>query len=453
MPNVAFDKQSDVTATLTVSLTKEELENKLKSELKKARKTANLRGFRKGKAPLSALRKLMGNEILGRLLDQEINDSLFGYIEENEVDIIFSPMPIEQEQIDVDAKNVKDLNLAYELALRPSFELSIPTETFERFQLNVDDAFVDERLLALRRQFAESEDVESDIKENDILTVAFTELVDGAPKEDGISNETKLFVDALEEDVVEQLKGQDVGFITEVDINAIEKDATETYVRKYLLELEDEDTTFEPTFQLEVKNISRRDPAELDEAFFEKFDPSGTVTDEAALREKIQSDNAEGFNKQGNSMVDYAVQKALVEGTEIELAHDFLQRVHAEGSEQSYERFVRGIRWMLIRNAYLKQEDLEITQEDLRAATTNQLVGMMGGQRPDWLNDEFIDNYSARVLQDEKQRDELIYQVTETKIMDSLREKVSITDIPLSADEFNAKIEAFNALYQADEEE
>jgi trigger factor len=396
---------------------------------------------------------MMGNEIMGRFLDKEINDAMFGYIEENEIDIIFSPMPADkQEQVDVDARNVQDINLKYDLALRPDVEVKMPAKKFERLQLLTDDAFIDERLLALRRQSAESTEIDKGIQENDILTVQFTELEGGKPKEGGITNEAKLFLDSLTEDLLNTLKGQDVGFTTEVNIHDIEKDSAETYVRKYLLEIEEEDE-FTEIFTLEVKGISRRDPAELNEEFFKKFDATGAITDEAGLREKIAADNSDGFNRQGNSMVDFEVQKALVEETELELPLDFLKKIHDDEADQTYERFERGIRWMLIRNAYLKQEGIEITAEDLQEATTTQLIQMMGGQRPEWLNDEVLDTYAAQVMEDEKQRRALLSQVTEAKIMASLREKIETEDNFINSDEFNKRIEDFNKEYQASEGE
>lgn len=453
MPNVAFEKLNNVTANLTVTLTKEELENQLNAELKKAQKTAKMRGFRPGKTPMSTIRKMMGPELFGRILDKEINEALFGYIEDNKVDIIFSPLPAEnQDQIDVNAMNVQDVSLKYELALRPEVTVSVPTKKFERLQLLTDDTFIDERLLALRRQLSESKEVESGIQENDIITVKFTELENGTVKEDGITNDCKLFLDSLTEETVAVLTGKDVGFTTEVNIFEVEKDSAETYVRKYLLEVE-ADTAFGDTFNMEVLSISRREPAVMDEAFFEKFDPTGEITDEAGLRQRIADENSAGFNSQGNSMVDYEVQKTLVAETEIELAHDILKRIHTEEEDQSYERFERGIRWMLIRNAYLKQEKIEVTAEDLKEATVKQLVQMMGGQRPAWLNDEFVNNYAAKVLEDEKQRNELIYNVTETKIMDSLREKIQTEDNYITSDEFNERINEFNKHYNAAEEE
>lgn len=453
MPNVAFEKQSDVNATLTINVSKDELEQKLKAELKKAQKTANMKGFRKGKAPIGTLRKMMGNEMMGRIMDQEINQALFGYIEEEKLDIIFSPMPSkDQELIDIDARNISDVSLKYDLALRPSFKLETPSKVFDKFVLKVDDDFIDERLTNLRKQLGESLEVEKDIQENDVLTVTFTELAKVNPKKDGVTNETKLFLDSLNEDLLKELKGQDVGFKTDVDIYEVEKESTETYVKKYLLELEDQEQTFNNKFRLEVTGITRNAPAELNEEFYQKFDPTGGVTDEAGLRERIKEDNASGFNRQGDSMLNYQIQQDLVENTEMTLPTDFLQRINEE-QDQPYEQFERGIRWMMIRNEYAQEKKLEVTKEDLRDAAATQLVGMMGGQRPEWLNDEFIDNYAARVMQDEKQRDELIYSTLETKIMSSLREEVSTTEVALDSDAFNEKIQEFNKEFSGQEEE
>jgi trigger factor len=453
MPNVAFEKQSDVNAQVIINLSKEELETKLKEELKKAQKTANMKGFRKGKAPMSTLRKMMGNEMLGRILDQEINESLYGYIDENKLEIIFSPMPAEQQELlDIDAKRVSDVTFAYDLALRPTFEIKLPATELDKFVLKTDDEFIEERLTGLRKQLGETKEVENDIQKNDVLNVVFTELAKVNPKKDGVTNETKLFLDGLTEALQEELLGKDAGYTTDVDIYEVEKQSNETYVRKYLMGLEDEAQEVGRKFRLQVVDISRNVPAELDEDFFKKFDPSGEITDEEALRVQIVEDNASGFNRQGESMLEFQIQKELVEGSEIELPTDFMQRLNAE-QDQNYERFERGVRWMLIRSQYAKEKDLEVTDGDIRSAAADQLIGMMGGQRPEWLNDGFVDNYAARVMEDEKQRDELIYRTLETKIMASLREEVKTKEIGIDADAFNEKIQEFNKEFGADEEE
>ncbi|MEO0731744.1 MAG: hypothetical protein AAFZ52_02845, partial [Bacteroidota bacterium] len=78
--------------------------------------------------------------------------------------------------------------------------------------------------------------------------------------------------------------------------------------------------------------------------------------------------------------------------------------------------------------------------------------GMLGGQRPDFLTDEFIDNYVGRMLDDEEQRQQLQSNAIEKKIMVALREKLTLEEKPVSADEFNDIIKAFNAENSPEEE-
>lgn len=496
MANVDFNQTSEVTAQLTVNITKEELDGELKEELKKARKSTNLKGFRPGKAPLSTLRKMMGDGILGQILDRKINDTLFTYLEEEEIDVIFSPLPAEdQEKVDIDARRVGDVSLRYDLALRPDFEIALPEEPVEIAVLDVTDEFIDERIDRLRRQNGENQEVKTDIQDKDVLVVEvlidpeadFSELTDeedddigDAGAENGESGEseadeadeadegdesaidedfdeaeelpvtTRLYLDSLKDALREELLGKDVGYVTEVDPREIEKEASEKYIKNYLLDIPEEEE-IPATVRLRVNEIGRVTPAELDEEFFKKIDDSGEVKDEAALREMIRKDNASGFNAEGENIANVKIQRYLVEHTEIDLPQDFLKRVHDQG-QQSFDRFERGVRWMLIRGEHLKANELQIAPEDIREQTAKRLSQMMGGQRASWMNDDFLDSYTKRMMEDEDQRNELIYAATEKLVMDDLRTKVPLQELPLEPEAFNAYIDEFNKTFAEEEE-
>jgi len=96
---------------------------------------------------------------------------------------------------------------------------------------------------------------------------------------------------------------------------------------------------------------------------------------------------------------------------------------------------------------------VKLEYDDVRAEAVESLMGMLGGQRPDFLTDEFIDNYVGQMLQDEKQREQLSSNAIEKKIMSALRRRVDIKDKPLTADEFNDAIKAFNEENTPEEEE
>jgi len=447
MPNVTFEKTGNVTGRLEVAITKEELNANLVAELKKQKNKVSMKGFRKGKTPISTLRKMMGNQILGQQLDEMIKDSLFGHIEDNNIKLIFSPQPIEDKNMPMlTASTLQDITFKYDLALEPEFTLELPKDTFDKYVLETSDEFLDEQVERMLKSGGETEEItEGKVGEEDILDVTFTEV---GPMEDKITNTTKLYVDSLSDAGKKMVIGKKIGSTIKVkDINAIEKESTDTYVNKYLLGLEDTDTDISgKKFELTIDTASRITPAELNEDFFTKFDPSGEITTEEQIRERIAADNAGGFNKQGEMMANFEIQKALVEGNDIELPLDIMKQINDEDpSDNDFDMFQRGVKWMLIRNKYAEEKEIKLEYADVKAEAVESLLGMLGGQRPDFLTDEFIDNYVGQMLQDEKQREQLSGNAIEKKIMASLREEVPMEPKPLDADGFNELIQEFNA--------
>ncbi|WP_020568455.1 trigger factor [Neolewinella persica] len=445
MPNVTFDKTGNVTGRLEVAITKVDLNDKLVAELKKQKNKVSMKGFRKGKTPLSTLRKMMGNQLLGQILDDQIKESLFGYIEENDIKLIFSPQPVDDDNMPMlTANTLQDVTFKYDLALEPEFELELPTKTFDKYVLKTDKKFIDEQMERMLKQGGETEEIEEGkVGEEDILDVTFTEV---GPVEEKITNDTKLYVDSLSDAGKKMVIGKKIGSTIKVkDLSAIEKESTPAYVNKYLLELEDANADISgKTFEMTINKASRVTAAELNEAFFTKFDTSGEITTEEQMREKIAEDNAAGFNKQGEMIANFEIQKALVEGTDIELPLDIMKAIHEEDANGSFDMFQRGVKWMLIRNKYAEKNEVKLEYEDVKAEATESLMGMLGGQRPDFLTDEFIDNYVKQMLQDEKQREQLSSNAIEKKIMASIRSSVKTKDKKLDADGFNELIKKFN---------
>jgi trigger factor len=451
MAEVTYDKTGPVTARLQLDISKEELSKQLNDALRKENKRVSIKGFRKGKTPISALRKLMGNQVFGPLLDETIQRELFGYIEENDIKLIFSPIPDEEEKVEqISATNIRDLKLVYDLGLEPEFELQLPEQTFTKYILDTDEDFLDEQVESLRKQRGESKDLEGGtIEENDILKVTVQE-VDGE-----ISNDTTLFVDSLAEDIKEQLLGQPAGTSITVDnLTTVEKNGTEASVRKYMLGLDEqpeeeagEDEAIQldgKTFTITVNTISRLEPAELNEAFFIQYDPQGNVTTEEQLRERLAEQAAEGFNKQGVAIANFEIQRALVEGHDFPVPTELMKKLAKDDTESSFELFERGVRWMLIRNKFAADRKIELEYEDVRAEALETLLRMLGGQRPDFLTDDFLDNYVQNMLKDEKQREELSSNAMEKKVMNAIRSELTLAEQPLGVEEFNETIKRFN---------
>ncbi|WP_197493976.1 trigger factor [Lewinella sp. 4G2] len=444
MPNVSFEKTSDVLGKITVDMSKQELNEKINAELKKQRGKVSMKGFRKGKVPMSTLRKMMGNDILGQILDNEVRESLFGYIEENKIDLIFSPRPIEEEGTPmITASNVQDLSLKYEVAIEPEFSYEIPNEAIDYYVLDVPTEDIDKAVSSMLKRAGKSEELtEGAVGEDDVLSVTFTEA---GPVEEKITNSTKLYLDALTDESKELFLGKEIGdTVTVADLSTLENDSTDTYVKKYFLDLEDVDTDITgKSFDVKIDGITRVTPSEMTTDFFKEYDPSGAVATEGELRDDIVAKQSAGFQQQADGMANFAIQKALVENTTMELPEEFMREVN-KGEDTPYDLFERGVRWMLIRNKFAADEEIKLEYEDIKEEAVQALMQMLGGQRPDFLTDDFIESYVQRALQDEEQRNQLSSNAIEKKIMAALRDKVTLNEISVDADAFNDVIKQFN---------
>ena len=131
MSIIRTDK-TEIEAQLAVSITKEVYEPKLKSELHTYRQKAHMRGFRKGKVPMSVIRKMYGKAMLADVVNEMVQKELGNYLEDEKLNLLGQPLPAEdQETFDFDLAALKDFDFKFDIGLAPDFELNGLSESTE----------------------------------------------------------------------------------------------------------------------------------------------------------------------------------------------------------------------------------------------------------------------------------------------------------------------------------
>ena len=109
MSKVVREDTGDLTATITVQLERSDYEPKLNTELKKYREKAHMKGFRKGKTPMSVIRKMYGKGVLAEVINDLLQKELFDFIDQEKLSLLGQPLPDEgQPQVDFDLQNLND---------------------------------------------------------------------------------------------------------------------------------------------------------------------------------------------------------------------------------------------------------------------------------------------------------------------------------------------------------
>lgn len=207
---VTINSPSTVRHEISVILTPEEIQPLFDKAYVKASKTLEIHGFRKGKAPLTMIKKLYGEEIEYRELDEVANFFYKQIVKEKGLRPVGEPM-----LQDIHYHRGEKLTFVVSLDVLPDFDLQelkgIPAQNILH---KVTDEEIEGEVSYLRRAHATLGDVPQATDDDHIVTVEIQELDEtGLPivghKTDAIqillSDESKLL------EIREGLKGAEVG--------------------------------------------------------------------------------------------------------------------------------------------------------------------------------------------------------------------------------------------------
>ncbi|MEO1807008.1 MAG: trigger factor family protein, partial [Bacteroidota bacterium] len=272
--NISLQHKENLTADLTFTLEPADYKDKVTAKIKEYGKQITLPGFRKGKIPLGVLKKMVGTSIMIEEINQMVSQNLYDYINEEELDVLGDPVPQSQmKEEDFDLSFQSDLTFVFEVGLAPEFEATTEfAELPPRYQVKVDDAFLEKEIGIYQDRFGESSTPE-DVAKGDIVFGQATFEEEGAEAipapaaeetEEGAETENDdkgvyipLNPNRLENEAIfAPLEGKSVGDKVEVDYKLI---ATEPQALADLLFIDVEQATelLEKPSKYEIKRVNR----------------------------------------------------------------------------------------------------------------------------------------------------------------------------------------------------
>ena len=452
MAKVVREDIDELNAVLKIELSREHYEPKLKSELNKYRKKAHIKGFRKGKTPMGFIKKMYGTAVLAEVINESLQTAISGYISEEKLNILGQPLPLEQEEeLDFDVNNLKDFNFSFELGMAPEFELEgiDSNSEFNRYAVEVPDSMIDEDLSNAQKRGGAQTSVEGAVEENDLLDLNAEELEGEEKKENGWASTFSILVKLIDsEDLRKEVLGKTKGDKIRFNIYELEKDRDEAHVRKYFLNVGEEDADREigAEFEAEITNISRVMPAELNQEFFDKAFGEGEVNSEEEARKKIETEIQKHYERQAESLLFKDFRDRLMEVNKINLPDQFLHRwlkasnenVTEEAINQEYDAFAENLKWSLIRGKAVQKFELQIDDNEIVEGFKERVRGYFGGY-----GDELIIlNTANRLMEDEKQVDQMYQELISDKLFKAIHEVVAVSNKTIDAKGFDDIVKA-----------
>ena len=206
---VSLSTRGALERRLEVAVPADEVNQEFEQRLKKVARSARLKGFRPGKAPLPVVRKQFGEQVHAEVVDHLIRSSLAQVLREQNLTPAGGPR-IEPIAMAPGA----ELKFAAVFEVMPQIQVKPPEEAeIARPSAQVTEADIDAMVESMRRQRPEFTAVERPAEDTDRVTIDYTGVMDGEPFEGGNGTDVVVVLGRPENrpELDAALKGASVG--------------------------------------------------------------------------------------------------------------------------------------------------------------------------------------------------------------------------------------------------
>ncbi len=420
--------------------------------LKEYGKKANIPGFRKGMVPAGLIKKMYGPSLFTDEVLRSVDRELIGYLQNEKLDIFAQPLPLDTDINQLDINNPGDYIFNFEVGLKPSFELSdLGAAKTILYNVTVTDEMIDNEVTRLQNRYGNMIDQPSVANDENVLTISFTEADEtGNAVEGGITKENSLLVNYFKESFRPQLSGKVASdtVVTTLE-NAFEEKELDFILGDLGLDKEDA-ANAKKTFVLTIVKVGLLEKKELNEEFFNQLYPGGDVKTEADFRNKIKEEIQAYWNSQAKNQLHDQVFHELADHTSINVPEDFLKKwVKTQGetpktdeqTEAEFPTFLKQLRWTLITDKIVQENDIQVQPDEVKAFAKQQLFGYMGGMGATMDDQPWVNDYIGKMMKDRKYVEDAYNRIQTQKIFEWAETKVNPEDKAISSEEFTKMVE------------
>lgn len=443
--NISVEYIDKVNAVITAVVEPADYTDKYEKALKDAKKKMNMPGFRPGMVPVGLIKKQFGVSILADEVNKLLQDGLFGYIRENKINMLGEPLPTEENN-HVELREGESFTFKFDLAIAPEFKVELgKDDKIDYYNVDVTDEMVNNQVDMYRQRGGNYEKVDS-YEDNDMVKGVITELdVENPVTAEGVVMLPKYFKNEDQKKLFDGVKTNDiVTFNPSVAYDNNEAELTS------LLKVEKEDAlNHKGEFNFQITEITRFMLSAFNQELFDTVFPGGEVKTEEEFRAKVKELISNQFKKDSDYKFVLDVRKYVTEKVgKLEFPDEKLRKIllaNTNGDQEKvdaqYDKSIEELTWHLIKEQLVEQNEVKVDDEDVRNMAKE--VTRMQFAQYGMLNipDEYLENSVKEMLKKRETVDNLIDRCIEVKLGAALKEKVTLNEKTVSAEEFNKSFE------------
>jgi trigger factor len=437
-----------LTDKLTIKVAREDYFPAFEQSLKKYAKTANIPGFRKGMVPAGLVKKMHGQGVFTEEILRKVEKELGDYMAKEQLDIFGQPLPLESDARAFDMNNPSDYAFAFEIGLKPEFNLDTKHITVTRYKITATEDMINDEVDRLRVRNGKMTDPETVTSDDNVLNVTFDETdAAGNVIEGGVTKSNSLLVKYFAEATRPTLQGRQKDDTIQIQLSK----AFETKEREWILNdlglSKDNAADADKFFKLTITKVGMIEKAELGEEFYEAVYPGRGIKTEEEFRNAVKVEIGNYYDQQSRNQIHDQLYHQLVDHTPMEFPAEFLKRwlqtggekpKTAEEAEAEYPSFVNQLKWTLISSKLINENKIAVDQAEIKEHAKQQMMGYMGGQSLD--DAPWLDEYTNRMLQDQKFVENAYFQLQTTKLFQLLETQVKAKEEGITAEAFAEKL-------------
>jgi len=422
--DITRENTDALNAVVKVDIIADDYQPKVDKILVDYRKKADIPGFRKGHVPMGMIKKQYEKSVMIDEVNKLLQDSLNKYLTEEKLEILGNPIPRSQENFTWDTKN---FSFEFELGLVPQFEVNLtPKKKITQYVINADDSLIDKEVENLQSRYGKMSAVDI-INENTNVTGTFVN------EEKEIENKSTINLSDIKGKTnLKKFVGSKVGDVIELKTKSLFSDDSKLMGALGLSNEEVEGLNIKVLFTIE--ETTEIELADLDQELFDKLFTDGSVKSVTELRNKIKEDAEKQFLQQADQQLLNSVTEFLIDNTSFDLPSEFLQKWLATAGEkqltpeeaaEEYNKSEKGLRYQLIQEKILKENDIKLDYEELKDYAKGFIrtqMAQFGNMNPE---DAELDDIANRILGNQEEAKKLQDQLMSQKLMTFYKEKMT----------------------------
>lgn len=416
----------------TVKVPASELDEKLVARLEEIKGQVHLKGFRKGKAPVSFLKKMYGKGVMGEIVQEIVTETSQKAFTDRNLQPAGSPHPHFHSDMDEVIAGKADLEYDVHAEILPEFEpMDVSTLKLTRPVADIPEEDIQEALQRIADQqttYAPRKEAQKS-KKGDMLTINYVGSIDGEEFDGGKGEKVDIVLgsDTFIPGFEKQLTGAKAGEDVKVEVTFPEDYGAKDLAGK------------DAVFDVNVLEVKEPEKVEIDDELAKKMGLDSLDDLKARIKERIEAD----YKQLSRGHLKRALLDKLDDAHDFELPKGMVdsefdqiwRQVEAAGRDEEdedksedelkeeYRKIAeRRVRLGLVLAEIGKRADVQVPAEDLQREMINMARAYPGQER------EILEFYQKNPAAVQQIRAPLY----EEKVVDYIFERAEVKDKKVS---------------------